>query len=116
MGSGKDPNRQLLAYCVADEGSVGSVRLWHLDTGEWRTIFSQESGVSGRLAFSPDGTTLAVAVNEDRDGPCRVALFNVKTGTMERELEGHPSVIRSLAFSPDGQRLAGASQPLEQIP
>ena len=78
------------------------------------------------LVFSPDGTTLAVSGSAMADfagtfdgknttersrrltrpvtGPGRLKIWNVKTGELERDLDGH-SRASSSAFSPDGNFL-----------
>jgi WD40 repeat protein/serine/threonine protein kinase len=55
-------------------------------------------------ALSPDGQRLAVG-GPDSDGMVRV--YDVTSGRLLRELEGHVRVV-SVAFSPDGGRLVSA--------
>jgi WD40 repeat protein len=56
-----------------------------------------------RAAFSPDGTTVAVAGSRD------VRLYDAGSGDERRRLSGHTSVLRSVAFSADGRRIVTAS-------
>jgi len=56
------------------------------------------------LAFSPDGRWLASGSYDPT-----VRLWNVKDGTLTKELNGHTAWVRGLAFSPDGNYLATAS-------
>lgn len=56
------------------------------------------------VAFSPDGTTLALASN-DRT----VWLWDSATGAHKQTLEGHGNLVSSVAFSPNGTTLASAS-------
>jgi tricorn protease-like protein len=53
-------------------GSFGRVEIWGVATGQMRK--SNFEGIH-RLAFSPDGGTIAVAVNRSR-----LLLFDAKTG------------------------------------
>jgi hypothetical protein len=57
------------------------------------------------VAFSPDGTRLASASDDQT-----VKLWDAATGQELRALKGHTSTVRSVAFSPDGTRLASASE------
>jgi WD40 repeat protein len=60
--------------------------------------------VSGVLAFSPDGNTLALAGWEQT-----VQLRNAQTGAVRRTLSGASRSPRAVAFSPDGKVLARAN-------
>src|SRR3954471_4747947 len=61
------------------------------------------SGAVRRLAFSPDGSLLAVAREY------AVELRDAVGGQPLRVLAGHTGNVRGVAFSPDGERLASAS-------
>lgn len=61
---------------------------------------SQQSGIT-RLAWSPDGSTLAAA-SFDR----LITLWDVQTGLKLADLKGHGHSVTGLAWSPDGQILA----------
>lgn len=55
------------------------------------------------MAFSPDGSQLAVACS------IGIWLYNVHTGTEEAFLKGGMELVNSVAYSPDGKILASGS-------
>jgi WD40 repeat protein len=90
------PDSETLATWDSDR-----VRLWDLHGGQLQpTLQGQESDLVSRLAFSPDGKTLA---SGSQDGPTR--LWDVRSGQLKLTvLDGGP-----FAFSPDGNTLATGS-------
>src|SRR5207302_1401366 len=65
-----------------------------------RTLKGHSSTFS-RIAFSPDGQTIAAGL---QDGT--VKLWDVATGQDKAVPEGHTSNVRCVAYSPDGKLLA----------
>ncbi len=63
----------------------------------------EDRPVISSLAWSPDGTRLAVPGNGE------VFLFDARTWELERRLRGEGSRVESVQFSPDGNRLAVAA-------
>ena len=82
----------------------GDYRTWHLPDD---AIMRLGKGAIGRgdraVAFSPDGTRLAVA------SAIGIWLYDVQTSTEVALLEGHTGEVTSVAFSPDGTLLASGS-------
>jgi WD40 repeat protein len=93
---------------LASGDNGGTVKLWDVAARALRAtlpvsedqLFKDEVLA---LAFSPDGGTLAVAVNRV------VQLWDVATGKRLARLEEHQGKVKCLAFSPDGTRLASGS-------
>lgn len=53
--------------------------------------------------FSPDGRTLAIA--RGANGPGRVELWDVETGTLRHSIKGFDGAVWSVSFAPDGKSL-----------
>jgi WD40 repeat protein len=80
-------------------GEDGRVRLLDLASGRVRTLTGgRHDDVANRVAFSPDGRTLATA---DRN----VIVWDVSEGRAIETLEGHNDWVWGQAFSPDGRTL-----------
>ena len=92
---------------LAIVGEKGSVHIWHLSTGELRTVHTSPGGSVRTMAFAPDGHTLAV-VDIDTGGD-RITLLDAATGRTQRTIDPGPRSLLTLAFSPDGHTLATAS-------
>src|SRR3954465_4225499 len=87
---------------LASQADDGTVRLWNLPTGTFRSSL-QLGGRSSRggagLAFAPDGTLCAI-------GAGTAQLWQVADGTLLRVLDGTVSGACSVAVSPAGRLLA----------
>jgi WD40 repeat protein/serine/threonine protein kinase len=95
------PDGQLLA--MSDEIHGGQV--WRLDND--MTLLFELSGhthLVNRMAFSPDGRTLA---SPSHDGTIR--LWDMETGEELQRFEGHVARVWDVTFSPSGDRIATAS-------
>jgi WD40 repeat protein len=75
----------------------GVFRLWDIDSGKQRGPYKFEK--VQKLAFSPDGKTLAVCGGE------RLALWDVAAGKEIQALTRPKDYVFSSMFSPDGKRL-----------
>src|SRR5262249_49362504 len=83
----------------------GVVKLWDVASLTERATLaaSEDKGFLNEVtavAFAPDGRTLAVAAGR------LVQLWDVATGGLVANLEGHEKKVICLAYSSDGRRLA----------
>ncbi len=83
-------------------GSYRYVRLWSVRTGLLEAELKQKSSVKS-IAFSPAGRLLACG---SARGP--VYLWDYRTKSLHRTLEGHSHWVDRCAFSRDGATLASA--------
>jgi WD40 repeat protein len=94
---------------IASGGSDNTVRLWEAATG--REHPGSEKAYSWpvvKLAYSRDGTRLAVGTGE-------VILRDPLTGRQHRLIKDPGGNLRGLALSPDGRRLAAGVGPRVKV-
>jgi WD40 repeat protein len=97
------PGDRLLASAVLvfdpkTQKQTGEVKIWDVKTRKEQRSFAGKS-----MAFSPNGTTLAVVGND-----ASVGLFDLGTGQVLRTFPGREGRW-DVAFSPDGNRLCDGS-------
>ena len=97
------PDNTLVAAAGVHAGFP--MRILDATTGAMRHEMSHGTGDVTRMAWSPDGNSLATGATDKL-----VRVWNVATGKIEHELAGHTGTIWSLAWSPDGTRLASAAE------
>jgi len=78
----------------------GTIRLWHIRSGELRGQFAKHSDNVNALAFAPDGKQL---VSASEDGTIRI--WSVADGTEVRCLQSSGEGLTALALLADGQTL-----------
>ena len=75
---------------------------WHLPEGAKARLGN--GSLTGRIAFSSDGTQLAVA------SAIGIWLYDVHNGQALHLIPGDMDWVNSLALSPDGETIAGAGE------
>ena len=93
------PNSRILAV----GSSTVPVALLDLNSRQWHNLSDANGSTAGAtcLAFTPDGTTCAIA---EQGG--RIALWDVANDRRLATLGEHPDFVGELVFAPDGQTLA----------
>ncbi|MFD5574385.1 nSTAND1 domain-containing NTPase [Streptomyces cadmiisoli] len=94
--AGFDPTGRALAARV---GKNGKIEVWDVATGRLRQ--SRSVGNVNTMAFSPDGTRLAIV---GQDGSLRI--WHLSTSSLYTRRTGHNQPLRAVAFAPDGRTLA----------
>ena len=99
------PTKNLVASCSYDT----SVKLWNADTGaELWTV--NVDGEVWSVDWSPCGTMIAAACNDDEEDDYCVKILNSHTGALLCALRGHTDRVWSVCFSSDGKQLTSGSQ------
>ncbi len=115
LAAALSPNAQLVALVEWKQGEkepLGVVSIVNVDD-ETTTPFPADQALLkvSRMAWLPDGTTLAVAIEPAAPAanPARVIrIFDAATMTELTPLPGHDVPIRALAFAPGGKVLASS--------
>jgi WD40 repeat protein len=85
---------------VGAVGRFGVLKVWDASTGAVVFAARDEADWVRRLAFSPDGRTVATPSGRS------VKVRDAVTGQVVRTLTGHKGRVNAVAYSPDGQWLA----------
>lgn len=95
-----------------------TIELWSVSDEKRIKVFQEDSNEIGGIAFSPDGTILAAALDNGTISLRNVnlaSLLNTPTPELTPEnsvpkiLESHTGAIISIAFSPDGRLIVSSS-------
>lgn len=104
------PDGRWLAAAGGRAGSselpIGEITLWDVATGKEAATFEAPAGEIQRVAFSPDGNSLAAAADQFVRGA--MAVYDLATGRERFRADGLPCAALDLAYSPDGRLLAVA--------
>ncbi len=71
-----------------------------------KRAFEAQAGPIMCIAFSPDGTKLAVGGGGEARKENEVRIYNTADGKLSASLKGHIGGIYALAYRPDGQQIA----------
>ena len=98
------PDSKWIATVAQPDGDArkGDVTIWNVADAKIRCQFSQPGRIVA-VAFSPDGSLLAIGPNGPQFG---VVLVDTMTGGIRQTLPGPAARANCLAWSADGKRLA----------
>lgn len=85
---------------LASGGMDSKIHLWHMNTGEEKSVFRSHSGFVWDLAFTRDGKSLFSAGGDDM-----IMLWDLESGEPRIGFRAHVDGTRSLALSPDEKLL-----------
>ena len=100
------PDGAHLATVSPDE----PIKLWNLQSSVEARAIGPRLGKMHSISFSPDGKTLACAVDGNLNQPATIKLWDLAAGKEMRSLTNLPAGVSAMLFSPDSKQLvAGTS-------
>jgi WD40 repeat protein len=91
---------------VAGFGESGRVVLWDVAAGQPITTTQGIPTLSPGIAYSPDGTRLAISAGDSDSIPVILAMGNLSGGRVA--LHGHTGRVNSIGWSPNGKEVLTA--------
>jgi len=91
------------ALIVSD--STGNISMLDARTGALRTTFEAKKSPTARLSMSPDGRYIVAGA----DGDGLIRIWEISTGNVVQDLDGHAAKVTSVEFTPDGRGLVSGS-------
>ncbi len=83
---------------LASGASDGSIRVWHVPSGQQLSVLRGQDEPVYSLAFSPTQSVLAVGTHNRE-----LQLLDFDAGQILTVFDGHGDLVRSVGFSPDGK-------------
>ena len=100
-----DPQKSnILASCSDDK----TIKIWDIESGSCLSTLNVDGEVWS-VDWSPCGTMIAAACNDEEEDDYCVKILNSETGALLCDLRGHTDVVRSVCFSSDGKELTSGS-------
>ena len=98
------PEDRVVASCSEDK----SIKLWNLDDGGLISTMNVDGWVWS-VDWSPCGTMIAAACNDEEEDDYCVKILNSETGALLCDLSGHSYSVNSVCWNSDGTKLASGS-------
>ena len=90
--------------------SVAGAQVWESATGQYITTLAGPPNFVTAIAYSRDGTKLAIGSANARNAEHTIKLWTVETGQNIATLPGHTDAVTTIAYSPDGTLFASGSK------
>ena len=91
--------------------NVEMIRLWNIETGQYKITLENPAFLANSIAFSPDGDTIAIGGWDRGLSTGTVRLWDAATGEHKETLiEEDTNSVFTVAYSPDGASLVSGSK------
>jgi len=99
------PNGKYVAEAAIEPSRTVALRLYNVADGSEAKVLSTDIRNPRTLAFSPDGSLLAVNSSDSELSGHTIMLWDVESGKLARELRQERSAAVMCRFTPDGKKL-----------